>query len=562
MKLTTGTTIVRDKSYFGRSNWTADGYFDGQMRNIAVWKEARTAGEVAQDMNTGFSGSETNLVLYYPLNDTVGGTAVQSTKSGNAGSLMNYASSEGTEASTANNAMIVNNDAFDYQVSGFAGANIPVDQMYLKDVDAGSAGVSLTLSATNGTLTLNSTDGVTISGSETTSLTASGTVDDLNDALKTLIYTSASVGSDTITASVTDSGSGGTLSASETIGVTVNEVPANTPTITVQPPTNKTVALGVSADFTVTATSSDTLTYQWQVSADGGSTWANVGTDSNSYTTANTTKVDNGTQYRCYVYDAAYNTSVTSDKATLTVLYPILKAASMTPSNGATGVVVNTQLAMTFNESVTGISGKYIHIVGPSGTDAYKLAADDADHVSMSDNTVVVTLPGNLSYITKYHILIDEGAFVDTYSGAYAGLSDSTAWSFTTTTASAFSSPTVTLGDATLNSQDSRYYFDNAAVGGNSIKTILISFSSNVASSDAINLPVEPSGFTVSSTSVSNNYTKRINIDTAATGTDNASAVQSYLRGIGFALDSSHTSQSVKVTVTTENVQCGHLLRY
>ncbi len=59
------------------------------------------------------------------------------------------------------------------------------------------------------------------------------------------------------------------------------------PVITVQP-ADQTVLLGNTATFTVTATGTGTLHYQWK---DDGS---NVGTDSSSYTTAASTLSDNG----------------------------------------------------------------------------------------------------------------------------------------------------------------------------------------------------------------------------------------------------------------------------
>lgn len=558
--LTDDTNRTRQYSYFGRSFWTADAYFNGEMRNISVWKEARTAGEVASDMNASFSGTEDNLVLYYPLDDTVGSTTIQSTTGDNTGSLMNYSSSNNKETSTANDAMIVNDDAFDYQVSGLVNANIPVDQMYLKDVDAGAAGVSLTLTTANsGTLTVNATDGVTVTNNSSSSLTLSGTVDDINRALKTLTYKLPSVGSDTINVSVADdghTGDGDTQSAVQSIGVTVNAVPAGTPSITLQSPVDTTVKIGDTAEFSVTASadpSTDTLTYQWQKSTDGGSSWTKVGTDSDSYTTGNTTESDNGTQYRCDVYDGNNNTSAVSDKATLTVTYPILKMAGVTPANGATGVPVDTKLTMTFNEAVTGVSGKYIHIAGPSGMDAYKIDAGDSTSAAAVGSTVTVTLPGSLDYTTKYHILIDDGAFIDINGTDYAGLSNAAAWCFTAAAAPAGLS--VLLGSAT--ESNSLCYFRNAIVTGSGIQTILLSFSDAVSSGDSITLPAAPAGFTVSTTSQGNNYTKRINVDTTKVsgGTDDAPAVQSYLQNIGFALGSLHTAQSVKVTVTTVDVE-------
>lgn len=84
------------------------------------------------------------------------------------------------------------------------------------------------------------------------------------------------------------------------------------PTINTQPQ-NATVYQGQTANFTVSATTSGgTLHYQWK---DDGS---NVGTDSNSYTTAATVVGDNGAQITCAVTDD--NGTVTSNAATLTVI--------------------------------------------------------------------------------------------------------------------------------------------------------------------------------------------------------------------------------------------------
>ena len=106
------------------------------------------------------------------------------------------------------------------------------------------------------------------------------------------------------------------------------------------------------------------------------------------------------------------------------------------------------------------------------------------------------------------------------------------------------SSPAVSLGSATLSS-DGKYYYENATVTGDNIRTMLLSFSGNVTSGDAITLPAA-AGFTVSGTS--NAYTKRINISDGTL----TSAIQNYLREVGFAIVS--PTQTVNVTVTTENI--------
>ena len=47
------------------------------------------------------------------------------------------------------------------------------------------------------------------------------------------------------------------------------------PTITTHP-VSQTVSEGGNTNFTVSATGSQTLSYQWEYSTDGGSTWSNV----------------------------------------------------------------------------------------------------------------------------------------------------------------------------------------------------------------------------------------------------------------------------------------------
>lgn len=112
---------------------------------------------------------------------------------------------------------------------------------------------------------------------------------------------------------------------------------------------------------------------------------------------------------------------------------------------------------------------------------------------------------------------------------------------------SASENPSINLGSSVL--IDNKYYYSNAVVSGDNIRTILISFSDNVTSGDKIILPqTTPSGFTVSSSSLNNDYTKRINLNAGIS----ASSVQEYIRGIGFSIASK--TQSAVVTVTTDSI--------
>lgn len=83
---------------------------------------------------------------------------------------------------------------------------------------------------------------------------------------------------------------------------------------------NQVVTGPATATFTITAnvTNGDTLVYQWQKSEAGSSTWANVGTNSASFTTGATSGADNNDRYRC-VLSASNAPIKTSKAAKLTV---------------------------------------------------------------------------------------------------------------------------------------------------------------------------------------------------------------------------------------------------
>src|SRR5207245_2134963 len=100
--------------------------------------------------------------------------------------------------------------------------------------------------------------------------------------------------------------------------LTVNPAPLP-PTITT-PPASQTVTAGQTASFSVAATGTAPLSYQWQKNS-----VAISGATSSSYTTPATTSSDNGAQFTAIVSNTAGN--VTSNAATLTV-----NAAPVAPS--------------------------------------------------------------------------------------------------------------------------------------------------------------------------------------------------------------------------------------
>ena len=104
---------------------------------------------------------------------------------------------------------------------------------------------------------------------------------------------------------------GGSSSSGDSGGATDTPLTPTAPTITTQPAAQS-VTAGQTASFTVEASGTAPLTYQWQKNSTDIS-----GATSATYTTPATAIGDNGAQYSVVVFNGAG--TATSDKATLTV---------------------------------------------------------------------------------------------------------------------------------------------------------------------------------------------------------------------------------------------------
>lgn len=86
-----------------------------------------------------------------------------------------------------------------------------------------------------------------------------------------------------------------------------------------QQPQSAAVCAGATQGFSITA-AGGTLSYQWQLSTNGGSTWSNIGgATTASYLVSGITLSMNGYQYRCVVTGTCPPVTVTSSAATLSV---------------------------------------------------------------------------------------------------------------------------------------------------------------------------------------------------------------------------------------------------
>lgn len=110
---------------------------------------------------------------------------------------------------------------------------------------------------------------------------------------------------------------------------------------------------------------------------------------------------------------------------------------SFSPADNATGVDVNTDFTINFNEDVLIGTGS-VFIKTSSGTTIHEI---DVSTVSITGSSATFTLPDNLFRLSNYFITIDASAFTDLVGNAYAGISTNIAWNFTTANASDVNPP-------------------------------------------------------------------------------------------------------------------------
>ncbi|HRN80353.1 MAG TPA: M36 family metallopeptidase [Ferruginibacter sp.] len=196
-------------------------------------------------------------------------------------------------------------------------------------------------------------------------------------------------------------------------GVCTTNLPSDAAVLTVTgtaavttQPSNNAGCSGSDVDFSVQATNA--LSYQWQVSTDGGTTWTDVtGATSATYSATGVDVNDNNNQYRV-VINGACNT-VTSNAATLTVNpLPVVTAngpATAVCSGSAVTLSGNGASTYTWNNGVT--NGIAFNI---NNTTTYTVTGTDANGCTSSDNITVTVNPVPNVVINTTNTSVEEGS--------------------------------------------------------------------------------------------------------------------------------------------------------
>jgi len=181
----------------------------------------------------------------------------------------------------------------------------------------------------------------------------------------------------------------GITTFSAPVSIAVNAAIAS-PSITTQP-LSQSVTAGDTATFTVAASSTAALTYQWQESVNNGGSWTPItGATSASYTTPITSTLDNGTQFECIVTNTTG--SVTSDAATLTV------PGASSSCGASCGEALSTDTSVTLQDAVA--VAQYVVGLNPANFNAANAKVDGNSTVTLNDAVLIAKYVVGL--ITKF----------------------------------------------------------------------------------------------------------------------------------------------------------------
>ena len=183
---------------------------------------------------------------------------------------------------------------------------------------------------------------------------------------------------------------------SNTVTLTVSDT-AVAPSISSQP-TAQSVNEGQTATFSVTATGTAPLIYQWQKDSTDIS-----GATSSTYTTPATSSTDNGAQYSVVVFNGAG--TVISSKATLTVTATVEKPAITTQPAAQT---VTAGQSATFSVTATGTSPGY----------QWKKNGTDIPSATASTYTTEATSNADIGAALAYSVVVSNSAGSVTSSAA------------------------------------------------------------------------------------------------------------------------------------------------
>jgi len=381
-----------NSSLLGKSQFP-DPAFRGKLDEIRIWRTARSATQISDNMNRKMSSKTTGLYYYYPADAITSTTLTDASGYGNNATLINFA---GTEAVTDTISTL---NQYTYAWSPSTGLNTTSGKTV---ITSATSNVTYTVSVTAGSgCAVTKSRDVVISGTVAPTITPSGTF----TACDAQILTASGSGpwqwsngettqQITVTTSGTYSVTVGSCTSNDVV-VTIN----NSAAITVQP-ISGTYCTGITGSFTTTVTGTAN-SLQWQVSTNGGSTFTNVANNA-TYSGATTSALSfvSNTGLSSYKYRLQASNSCTT--VTSSVVTLIVKAngtwlgtANTLWNNAANwcGGVPTTSTAVILQSGAT----NYPVIPGAVTANAASIISDNGTSISLTGNPSTLNVTGNIN---------------------------------------------------------------------------------------------------------------------------------------------------------------------
>ena len=234
------------------------------------------------------------------------------------------------------------------------------------DVDAGTSAVKVTLTSTNGTATLSGTAGLAVTGNGTATVVATGPLASQNAALNNMQFapTAAFSGAASLKVDIDDqgnTGTGGPLTATKTIAITVD----NAPTVTSTVPTNGASSVALNATVTVNFSEPVTVTgTAFTLNCPAAQAYTiSPASPAASFTLTPTSALPAGASCTLTVVAAQVTDSVAQNMAADNVSTfstdTLPTVLSTNPTSGASGVAPGTTITINFSESVNATTASF-----------------------------------------------------------------------------------------------------------------------------------------------------------------------------------------------------------
>ncbi|MFV1965145.1 MAG: cadherin-like domain-containing protein, partial [Pirellulaceae bacterium] len=110
---------------------------------------------------------------------------------------------------------------------------------------------------------------------------------------------------------------------------------------------------------------------------------------------------------------------------------PAPTVSSLSPSDNATGVALDSNLVVTFDENIRKGSGNIV-LKKSSDNSVVETISVGSSRVTVSGRTATIDPATTLAGSTGYYVQVASGAFEDLTGNGFAGINNSTTWNFTT----------------------------------------------------------------------------------------------------------------------------------